>query len=53
MSKAHPEGVKGKSFLRRGTTPLEERYYGNARIFTEEEKQGCCAATTRRCATPT
>ena len=39
VSKAIPEGVKGKSFLERGTTPLEERYYGNARIFTEEEKQ--------------
>ena len=39
VSKAIPEGVKGKSFLERGTTPLEERYYGNARIFTEEDKQ--------------
>jgi len=37
VSKAIPEGVKGKSFLERGTTRLEERYYGNARIFTEEE----------------
>jgi len=34
-----PQGVKGKSFLERGTTPLEERYYGNARMFTEVEKQ--------------
>ena len=34
-----PEGVKGRSFLERGTTPIEERYYGNARIFTEEQKQ--------------
>jgi asparagine synthase (glutamine-hydrolysing) len=39
VSKAIPEGVKGKSFLERGTTPLHERYYGNARIFTEDEKQ--------------
>jgi asparagine synthase (glutamine-hydrolysing) len=39
MSKAIPEGVKGKSFLERGTTPLEARYYGNARIFTEEAKE--------------
>ena len=37
--KVIPEGVKGKSFLERGTTPIEERYYGNARIFTEEEKR--------------
>ncbi|QSB13026.1 asparagine synthase (glutamine-hydrolyzing) [Natronosporangium hydrolyticum] len=39
VSKVMPEGVKGKSFLERGTTPIEERYYGNARIFTEEQKQ--------------
>ncbi len=39
VSKVMPEGVKGKSFLERGTTPLEARYYGNARIFTEEDKQ--------------
>jgi asparagine synthase (glutamine-hydrolysing) len=34
-----PQGVRGKSFLERGTTPIEERYYGNARMFTEEEKK--------------
>ena len=39
LSKVIPEGVKGHSFLERGTTPIEERYYGNARMFTEEEKQ--------------
>jgi asparagine synthase (glutamine-hydrolysing) len=39
VSKAIPQGVKGKSFLERGTTPIEQRYYGNARMFTEEEKQ--------------
>jgi asparagine synthase (glutamine-hydrolysing) len=39
MSKVIPQGVKGKSFLERGTTPIEARYYGNARMFTEEEKQ--------------
>ena len=43
VSKAIPEGVKGKSFLERGTTPIEERYYGNARIFTEEEKRAAAA----------
>jgi asparagine synthase (glutamine-hydrolysing) len=31
--------VKGKSFLERGTTPIEQRYYGNARIFTEDDKR--------------
>jgi asparagine synthase (glutamine-hydrolysing) len=39
MSKVIPEGVKGRSFLERGTTPIEARYYGNARMFTEPEKQ--------------
>ncbi|MGM8211535.1 asparagine synthase (glutamine-hydrolyzing) [Virgibacillus sp. W0430] len=34
-----PEGVKGKGFLIRGTTPLVERYIGNAKIFEEEEKR--------------
>lgn len=39
VSKVIPQGVKGKSFLERGTTPIEERYYGNARMFTEADKQ--------------
>jgi asparagine synthase (glutamine-hydrolysing) len=39
LSKVIPQGVKGKSFLERGTTPIEERYYGNARMFTEDEKR--------------
>lgn len=34
-----PEGMKGKSYLWRGTTPLEERYIGNANIFSEAEKK--------------
>jgi asparagine synthase (glutamine-hydrolysing) len=38
VSRVIPQGVKGKSFLERGTTPIEERYYGNARVFTEEDK---------------
>src|SRR5699024_2699545 len=33
-----PEGVRGKSFLERGTTPLRERYIGNAKMFEEAEK---------------
>jgi len=33
-----PEGMKGKSFLERGTTPLRSRYIGNAKIFEEAEK---------------
>ncbi|HET8660721.1 MAG TPA: asparagine synthase (glutamine-hydrolyzing) [Micromonosporaceae bacterium] len=39
VAKAIPEGVKGKSFLQRGTTPIEARYYGNARMFTEADKR--------------
>ncbi|GGJ99619.1 asparagine synthetase B [Lentibacillus kapialis] len=35
-----PEGVRGKSFLQRGTTPLRERYIGNAKIFEDLEKEG-------------
>jgi asparagine synthase (glutamine-hydrolysing) len=34
-----PEGTKGKSFIERGVTPMEERYIGNAKMFTEEEKR--------------
>lgn len=34
-----PNGIKGKSFIERGTTPLHERYIGNARIFGEKEKK--------------
>jgi len=33
-----PNGVKGKSFIERGTTPMEERYIGNAKMFLEAEK---------------
>lgn len=33
-----PDGIKGKSFLKRGTTPLKDRYVGNAKIFEEQEK---------------
>ncbi|HEV7755538.1 MAG TPA: asparagine synthase (glutamine-hydrolyzing) [Mycobacteriales bacterium] len=38
LSRVIPEGVRGRSYLERGTTPIEERYYGNARMFTEAEK---------------
>ena len=34
-----PEGVKGKSFIERGCTPIEERYLGNAKMFVEDEKK--------------
>jgi asparagine synthase (glutamine-hydrolysing) len=34
-----PEGMRGKSFIERGVTPMEERYIGNAKMFTEIEKR--------------
>ena len=34
-----PDHMKGRNYLLRGTTPLSERYIGNANIFTEKEKQ--------------
>lgn len=33
-----PDGMRGKSFLERGTIPLRERYIGNAKMFEENEK---------------
>ncbi|MGH3898305.1 MAG: asparagine synthase (glutamine-hydrolyzing) [Pseudonocardiaceae bacterium] len=32
-----PEGVRGKDLLRRGSLTLEQRYYGNARIFRDDQ----------------
>ncbi|HEV7452211.1 MAG TPA: asparagine synthase (glutamine-hydrolyzing) [Pseudonocardiaceae bacterium] len=32
-----PEGVRGKDLLRRGSLTLEQRYYGNARIFPDDQ----------------
>jgi asparagine synthase (glutamine-hydrolysing) len=37
LSRRLPEGLRGKDLLRRGSIPLEERYYGNARIFRDDE----------------
>ncbi|MFJ8529368.1 asparagine synthase (glutamine-hydrolyzing) [Bacillus sp. NPDC094106] len=39
LSGALQTGFKGKSFIERGCTPIEERYYGNAKIFRESEKE--------------
>ncbi len=39
LSRIMPDGMKGKQLLHRGTTPLEERYIGNAFIFDEREKK--------------
>jgi asparagine synthase (glutamine-hydrolysing) len=35
-----PDGVRGKDLLRRGALTLEQRYYGNARIFRDDQLRG-------------
>ncbi|WP_059018520.1 asparagine synthase (glutamine-hydrolyzing) [Mycobacterium sp. M26] len=35
-SRPLPEGMRGKSLLHRGSLTLEERYYGNARSFSDD-----------------
>ncbi|MFD6860157.1 asparagine synthase (glutamine-hydrolyzing) [Rhodococcus sp. NPDC060090] len=37
LSDRIPEGTRGKSLLNRGSMPLEERYYGNARSFNDAQ----------------
>jgi asparagine synthase (glutamine-hydrolysing) len=32
-----PDGTRGKSLLHRGSLPLEQRYYGNARSFSDAQ----------------
>ncbi|MEO5834291.1 MAG: asparagine synthase (glutamine-hydrolyzing) [Nakamurella sp.] len=40
VGRALPEGFRGKDLLRRGAIDLHDRYYGNARIFREEQLSG-------------
>jgi asparagine synthase (glutamine-hydrolysing) len=40
ISRSLPRGFRGKDLLRRGGLDLEERYYGNARIFREDQLPG-------------
>ena len=37
LSTRLPEGMRGKDLLRRASIGIEERYYGNARIFRPDE----------------
>ena len=37
LSTRLPQGMRGKDLLRRGSIGIEERYYGNARIFRNSE----------------
>ena len=39
LSRQLPEGIRGKDLLRRASIGIEERYYGNARIFRPDEMQ--------------
>ena len=36
-SRPLPEGMRGKSLLHRGSQTLEQRYYGNARSFSDDQ----------------
>ncbi|HEY7815632.1 MAG TPA: asparagine synthase C-terminal domain-containing protein, partial [Nakamurella sp.] len=40
VGRALPDGFRGQDMLRRGSLELEDRYYGNARIFREEHLSG-------------
>jgi asparagine synthase (glutamine-hydrolysing) len=40
LSAVLPDGMRGKDLLRRGSIGIEERYYGNARIFRPDEMRG-------------
>ncbi|HEY2312635.1 MAG TPA: asparagine synthase (glutamine-hydrolyzing) [Streptosporangiaceae bacterium] len=34
-----PDGTKGKGYLQRGTTRLEQRYLGNVPVFSDQQKR--------------
>ncbi|WP_432837221.1 asparagine synthase (glutamine-hydrolyzing) [Dactylosporangium sp. CA-092794] len=38
LARAMPAGVRGKSYLERATTPMPQRYFGNARVLSDPEK---------------
>ena len=49
VSERLPDGMRGKDLLRRGSIGIEERYYGNARIFRPDEMIEVAAhSSTRR-----
>ena len=52
VGRALPEGFRGKDMLRRGAIDLHDRYYGNARIFREEQLAGPAADLPRRGVVP-
>ncbi len=48
LGRALPEGFRGKDMLRRGALDLPDRYYGNARIFREDQLTGLLKTYQRR-----
>ncbi|WP_432975262.1 asparagine synthase (glutamine-hydrolyzing) [Dactylosporangium sp. CA-233914] len=38
VARAMPEGLRGKSYLQRATTPMRQRYFGNARVLSDLDK---------------
>lgn len=42
-----PEGMKGRSFLIRASMPVQERFIGNANIFTEKERKQILKVKTK------
>ena len=42
-SRPLPEGMRGKSLLHRGSLTLEQRYYGNARSFSDDQLRAVLA----------
>ena len=47
-----PDGMKGKGYLQRGTTPLERRFLGNAPLFDDEQKRRLLAPVLAGAAEP-
>lgn len=39
VAQLFPVGMKGRSFLMRGSKPLEERFFGNAFLFSDKDKR--------------
>jgi asparagine synthase (glutamine-hydrolysing) len=44
LAKPLPDGMRGKSLLHRGSLTLEQRYYGNARSFSDAQLRDVLAA---------
>ncbi|EXX87933.1 asparagine synthase [Paenibacillus darwinianus] len=45
LAELMPAGMKGRSFLQRGSQTLQERFYGNAKIFADPEKKDVLSAS--------